>query len=127
MGSGGDELERGFDFGDGAESVARAGNEERRRLEAREMGGSQFLRALRRMEWVGEQEKSLNEAGFVGGEHGRLPAAVGMAAEEDTAGNLAAHGLNCCSESGAVTFCTAALRRPVRTCLAEWKIAAENG
>ena len=85
MGSGGDELERGFDFGDGAESVARAGNEERRRLEAREMGGSQFLRALRRMEWVGEQEKSRNEAGFVGGEHGRLPASVGMSAEKDAA------------------------------------------
>lgn len=108
MGSGGDELDRVFEFGDGAEAVVGAGDEKRGRLEARKVGGSQLARLLRRMKRVGEQEKAVDETGTIGGEHGGLAASVGVSPEKDAAGDLMAHGCNCGCQAGAVAFSTAA-------------------
>jgi hypothetical protein len=50
-----------------------------------------------------------------------------MATQKHAARSLSSHGSNCCSESLLVTFRTAALWWPVRSQLAEGKIAAEDG
>jgi hypothetical protein len=50
-----------------------------------------------------------------------------MATEKHAARSLSLHGRNGCSKSLLVTFRTAALRRPVRSRLAEGQIAAEDG
>jgi len=50
-----------------------------------------------------------------------------MTSQKHAARNLPSHGSNCCSESLLVAFCTATLRRSVRSRLAEGEIAAEDG
>jgi hypothetical protein len=49
-----------------------------------------------------------------------------MTAEKYAARGLSSHGRNCRSESLLVAFCAAARWRPVRSCLAKGKIAAEH-
>ena len=46
---------------------------------------------------VGEQQQAVGQAGPFGGEHGGLPAAVGMAAGEDAARRDGAHGVHGCA------------------------------
>jgi hypothetical protein len=96
-------------------------------LEALEVGCSQLVGATGRVERVGEQQKAIEQAGFAGGKHGRLPASVGMAAEEYAARGLLPHGRDGGFKSLLVAFRTAALGWPVGTRLAKGQIAAEDG
>lgn len=91
------------------------------------MRGAQFRGPARRMERVGEKQKAICEFGFGGAEHGRLPSAVGVAAEKDAAWCVPAHGGDGRAEPLLIAFGTAAWRRSVRTRLAKRKIAAEHG
>ena len=68
----------------------------------------------------------VDESGLRCCEHRGLPPSVGMAAEEDAARSLPAHGRNRRSESLLVALRAAALRRPVRARLAEGKVAAQD-
>lgn len=95
------------------------------------MRGAQFRGPARRMERVGEKQKAICESGFSefgfgGAEHGRLPSAVGVAAEKDAAWCVPAHGGDGRAEALLIAFGTAARRRSVRTRLAKGKIAAEH-
>ena len=85
----------GFDFGQGAEGVARAMDEESGGFDGREVSGARLLRLLRRVKRVGEKEKAIDEAGLgrceFGGEDGGLATAVGVSTEEDAAGSVVAH------------------------------------
>ena len=56
MGSRGDELERGFEFGHSGEAIAHAGDEERRALEVGEVLGAELLRLPRWVERIGEEQ-----------------------------------------------------------------------
>jgi hypothetical protein len=96
-------------------------------LEALEVGCSQLVGATGRVERVGEQQKAIEQAGFAGGKHGRLPASVRMAAEEYAARGLLPHGRDGGFKSLLVAFRTAALGPPVGTRLAKGQIAAEDG
>src|SRR5271156_1477572 len=78
------------------------------------------------MKWVREQQKTSDETGFIGGQHGCLPSSVRMTAQEQTARSLAAHGGNGRSQPLLVAFCTASRRWPVGSQLAKGKIAAEH-
>ena len=122
-----DERERGGEFVDGGEAVAHAGDEERRSAQRGEMRGAQLGRALRRVQRIAEQQERVRQAGFGGAKHGRLPASVGMAAEEDAAWGLRAHGFDGQAESGLIARGAARRRRAMRPDLAEGEIVAEDG
>lgn len=80
FGSRRNELQRRFHFYDSAEPISTAGNEKRRGLETGEMRGSQLAGSLRRMQRIGKKKKSFDKACFARGQHGRLPAPIGMTA-----------------------------------------------
>jgi hypothetical protein len=87
-----------------------------------QLGGS-----LRGVERVREQEKLIDETGLRRCQNGCLPTSVRMATQKQAARSLSSHGSNCRSESLLVTFRAATLWRPVRSQLAEGKIATEDG
>jgi hypothetical protein len=87
-----------------------------------QLGGS-----LRGVERVREQQELIDETGLRRGQHGCLPTSVRMATQKQAARSLSSHGSNCRSESLLVTFRAATLWRPVRSQLAEGKIATEDG
>lgn len=120
-----DQLECLCKFLRGAEAVAGAGDEEGGRSELRKVGGAELVGALGRMERVAEQEQAVADAGFGGGEHGGLTAAVGMSAEEDAARDEGANEFNGAAQSLLVALGTAARGRSVGAKLAEGEIAAE--
>jgi hypothetical protein len=130
MGVCGDEPKGGFDFSDGAEAVASAVDKEGRGPERGEVAGAELVGPLRRVERIGEEEEAIDEAGLSGreicGEHGGHAATVGVSAEEDAAGGLAADEIDGGEKSLLVTF-GAAEGRAVGTELAEREIAAKDG
>ena len=79
-----------LDLGDRAEGVAGTVDEERRGAQVGKMPRALLLRLARRMQRVGEQEQTSDEAGVwlgkLGAEDGALASAVGVAGEEDFAG-----------------------------------------
>lgn len=127
FGPGGNERERSGQLVEGGEAIAGAVNKQGRCLEAREVDGAEFGGALRRVERVGEEKEAIDQAGFGGGKHRGLAAAVGMATEEDAACGLPAHRRDGGFEALLVPLRTAAGRWTLRTGLAKGQIATEDG
>ena len=90
------------------------------------MPGPQFGATLWRMERVGEQQQRIGNFRFSHTEHRGLPSSIRMAAQKKAVPSLPAHGRNGRAETLLVAFRTATRRWPVRTQLAEGKIAAED-
>jgi len=127
FGSSWNELDCFGHFLDGGEAVSCSEDEECWTLEIGEVCGSQFGWALRRVQWVGEQEKAFDEVGLGGGEDGCLASSVGMTAEIDAAGKMAAHRLDGGLQALLVSLGAASGRRPLWARLTEGEIAAEDG
>jgi hypothetical protein len=79
------------------------------------------------MERIGEQQKPLDEAGFGRSYHRRLSPSVRMTAQKHTARNMVPHGLKGRAKSLLISLRAPARRWPVRSRLAERKIAAQYG
>ncbi len=79
------------------------------------------------MERVGKQQERIGNFRFSRTEHRRLPSSIRMAAQKKAASSLPTHGRNGRAETLLVAFRTAARWWPVRTQLAEGKVAAEDG
>ncbi len=78
------------------------------------------------MERIGKQQEAVRDVGILRREHGRLPPAVGMAAEEDRPRHDTPQSLHGAAEPGAVRG-AAVVRWPGRALLPERQIAAEHG
>src|SRR5215470_8519721 len=78
----GNEFEGGSHFGNRAEGVASAMNEERGRGQLREMAGTKLRWFSRRMKRVGEQQQSVDQLRVFGDQDGGLAPSVGMAAQK---------------------------------------------
>ena len=124
--AGGDQPERSLHFVEGSESIARAVNEERGDLNRSEVARAQLLRLVRWMQRIGEQQQRIGNVGLFRGEHGRLPASVGMAAEEDFLSADFSQCFHGAAQSLAVAFGLRWKWWTFRTLLAKWKIAAQR-
>ena len=87
-GSSRDELQGYSHLFDRPEGVSRALYKKRRRAQGGEVRGAVLGRLAWRVKRVGEEQQPADHAGVVSGEHGRLPATVGMATEKDPLGRI---------------------------------------
>jgi hypothetical protein len=71
-----------LEFGDGAEGVARAVDEERGGAQVGKMLRALLRRSTGRMQGVRQKKKTGHETWFFGAEHAGLASAIGMAGEE---------------------------------------------
>lgn len=123
----GDHFHGALKFGDGAEGVACAVDEERGRAQVGKMLRALLLGAARRMERVGEQQEGRGQVWLLGAEHAGLASAIGVASEVDAAGQHCSHLCDCVLQACAVADGVAGAGRAKRTRLAKWQIAAEDG
>lgn len=126
FGTGRNELESGAEFFERAEGVTGAGGKQGRGMQTRKVLGPQLIGTPRRMERIGKQQQGLDKVGFRSGEHGRLAASVGVAAEEEASWAEAAESGDGIAQTGLILG-GAVAGRPVGAELAEGKIAAKDG
>src|SRR5215471_3114716 len=88
---------------------------------------AQLSRLARRMQGIREQKQAVRYCPVFGEKHGGLPAAVRVATEVNAAAHQRTQHLNCSLETGAIRCGASWRRRPVRTLLAKWEIAAQDG
>src|SRR5438105_15157993 len=89
------------------------------------MSPSKLLPFSRWGKWVRKDKKAGCKACFLRDEHRSLTSAIGLAAQEQPAGNEFSQGSQRAAQSGAVVSATST-GRPVRTALPIWKVAAEH-
>lgn len=126
-GWGGDEGDGDLEFFGGTEGIAEAVDEEGGCMEAGEVGCAELVGLSWRVEGVGEEQEGGGNAGLFAGEEGCLAAAVGVAAEEDAAGEAAGERVDGGEQAGAVAGCGAGRWRTGGPRLAEGEIASERG
>ena len=91
LGPGRYQVSRRLELRDSAEHILGATHEQRWRLQLRKMSGPQLRGLSRRVEWIRQQQKSINKTGARCGQEGRLAPSVRAATEEGTAGELMFH------------------------------------
>ncbi len=111
----------------GSKRISRSVDEQRRNPQPRKMTGSQTAGFARRMQRIGEKQKSLDQFRFIGGEHARLAASIRLTAEENTPRHDAPHSLDRTLETGAILRRGARRRRSIRPLLPKRKIASQDG
>ena len=122
----GHQLQRRPHLFERSEGIARAVYEQRGCRELREMRGTEFSRALQRMQRVREQQQARRQVRLLRGQHGRLPAAVRMASQKDLARNLSAQHPHRSPQAGPIPCRRSRERRPMRPRLTIWQIAAQH-
>src|SRR5579872_6923868 len=70
---------------DRSKRIPAAVDEQRRRLQPREMPRPQLIRTPRRVQRIRQQQQRLDLSGSVGNQHRGLPASIGMSAQEHAA------------------------------------------
>ena len=117
--------ERGLHFRDGAKWIASPVKKKRRRPQLTKVLRAELFEFARRMQRVGEQQQHVGEAGMFRGQHARLAAAVGMASQDQRAGDDLAHGFNGALQTFAIALC-GMKRRSRGPFLAKGQVATQN-
>jgi uncharacterized protein len=123
----GNEPQGGTHFLGGAERIPLAVDEQGRSAQIRKVRRAQGGWPARRVEGVGQQEQAVHQAGFFRRQDGGLPATVGVPAGKHATGDEGAHGGDGPAQPIAVGGGFGGPGRPVRPCVPEGEIAAENG
>lgn len=108
-----------------AEGVARAVDEEGRGAQLGKVGSAELGGFVRRVKRIGEEQEAIDELRILGKEHGGLAAAVGMAAEKNTAADLFFDERDGAAQAVAVAF-GIATRRAKAAVNAKGQIEAEH-
>ena len=101
-------------------------DEQRRRVELGKVAGAQLRRFARGMQRVREQEKSCCNFWILGGQHGALAAAIGMASEKDPSRRFLAQDFHGAAQTFTIARGHGGKRRPVRARLAKREIATQD-
>jgi len=116
----------GLELRDRAEAVPRAVDEHRRRAKGAEVRGPRFARLPRRVQRIGEEEQRVGQPWRLRRQHRGLAAAVGVAAQHETARRERAQRGAGVAEAGPVALAGAAMWGPGRPLLPEGQIAAQH-
>jgi len=106
--------------------IAPTVDEQRGRVELREVAGAQLRRFARRMQRVREQEKSCRNFWIRSGQHASLAAAIGMATEKDSSRRLLPQDLHGPAQTFTIAPNHGGKGRTVRARLAKRKIATQD-
>lgn len=123
----GDHFDGALEFGDGAEGIAGAVDEERGCAQVWEMLRALLLGAARRMQRVGEQQEGGGEVWLFGAEHARLAPAIGVASEEDATGRELFYSSDCSGETGTVAGGVSGAGRAEGPHLTKGQVTAQHG
>ena len=105
--------------------IFRAVAEQPRDFQLRKVLGAKSLRLARRMQRIGRQQQPFRKLGRFGSEQGRLPAAVGLPAQQHPPLHQLAHGGHSSPQPFSVLG-HRATGRPLGTLLAERQVASQH-
>ena len=101
-------------------------HEQAGRAQIRQMLNAKLLRLARRMQRIGKQQQSGHQLRLRGAKHRRLPPAIGVAAQKNSARHILAQSRNRIAQTRAIAFRIARKRRAGSPLLAKGQIAAQN-
>lgn len=123
----GDHFDGVLEFGDGAEGIARAVDEERGCAQVGKMLRALLLGTARGMQRVGEKQEGRGQVRLLGAEHARLASAIGVASEVDATGREFFYSSDCMGKAGTVTGGVSGPGRAEGAHLAKGQVAAQHG
>jgi len=125
MGSG-NQHQSGLHFFESGERVAGTVNKQAWRAQLGKVSGAELVGLVRRMQGIGKKQEAVGELRLLGEKHGGLAPAVGMASDENAAGDLLFRERDGATDTFAIAFGIAAGRAEAAG-NTKGKIEAENG